>query len=717
MDLRLSPHLRLLSAAAALLWLALGAGCASAPLTGRIQPEGRRLVLLLDSSTSMRRTDPAQTGPQGAQLVLGLVGSDDNVGVITYAKDATVQRPLQAAGEARGGLAARLASVNRNGITDFGRGLALARDMLVAGRAPPGSTVILLTDGVPYRGRRQRTGEALEPLLSLFAAKGWRIFALALGEEAATPFLSQIVAATGGAVFPVKDAGRLASAFAEVATEALGYLRAERGEAAVEVVPHTGRLAFLVSGQELGVVTGPAEAQPAQPITTAAGDYRVGLIEDPVPGTWQVAAPAGAQVVTLLEPSFGFEFLAAQPPEELGSREEATIAVRLKGSAEGLAKVRGRVTLRARLLLDGERELGGPLTLQRAGEEYRGAFRAPTVAKRSALSVVVEAVVAEGGRTFVLRRTRALTVLPGEGKRAPAPLEIRYTPAELSGVAWGEGAPRASLTLQGDPTRAAQVRTPSGLRELPAGGSLSLEVPLAEGPLRLEAASEEGGRWEASVPRALRRYRLRGAPTQGLVLPTVPAGAPGGSSLAHGLSASPGELELSAEALRGPAGARLPVDLAEGQVRVSPGPELPAGLYRGEVQARIAGEALPARRVPLSVELLPPVQATSPIRLRGRWGWVSVAVEVAWPRGGEVAVEVEPGLLQGREAAIRPEFDLRVRPLDGWDGARLGPTPRRVALSVYLSSDLPAGVYTGALRIKSEAAGALEIPVTLTLER
>lgn len=708
-------------------------GCAVAPLTGSVRPEGRRLVLLLDSSTSMRRTDPSGVGPQGAQLVLGLVGSDDNVGVITYAKDATVQRSLRAAGTSRGGLQAQLSGLNRNGITDFARGLALSRDMLEAGHAPAGSAVILLTDGVPYRGRRRTSGPALAPLLERFAAKGWRIFAIALGDEAATPFLSRIVAATGGAVFPVANADRLAPAFAEVATEALGYLRSEKAGREVEVVPHTGRLAFLVRGAELGAITGPTApeapedsppaASPAggtpAPIETAAGPFRVGLVENPQPGKWTIAAPAGAEVVALMEPSFGIEFVASRPPERLGSREKGQIAVRLVGSSEGLAKVRGRVLLRARLTLGAERSLGDPLQLKREGDLFVASFRAPTVPKETALSVVVEAVLAEAGRTFVLKRTRALTVLPGKGKRAPVPLALRLSPERLSATAWSDApAPSASLTVTGDPERDLTLTSGGRSQALAAGASVTLKVPLSGSALTLAAETPDGASWSGKVPLELTRYRLTGRHLGGVSFPDLAAGAPGGTTLPLQLGSSPGEVAIATSPLKGPAGATLELTFADGKLRCEPGRELPPGLYQGRLAVRIAGESLPPKQVSVRIKLLPAVHAPSAVKLRGRWGWVSTAVEIAWPRGGEVEVSFEPSELRG-PAVIQPAFDLRVQPLDGWDGTHLGARVRRVALSVFLSSDLPAGDYSGTLVVRHAklAEQQLVIPVTLTLER
>ena len=88
---------------------------------------------------------------------MGLVGSEDNVGAIAYAAHADVRFALQRAGGAgsHGALRRSLQDAKRNGITNFAEALDAARAMLEAGKAPRGSPIILLTDGIPYRGRRR----------------------------------------------------------------------------------------------------------------------------------------------------------------------------------------------------------------------------------------------------------------------------------------------------------------------------------------------------------------------------------------------------------------------------------------------------------------------------------------------------------------------------------------------------------------------------------
>ncbi len=708
-DKRLGASLQLLAL------LAILSGCASAPLTQALRPAGRRVVLLLDASTSMRKNDPEGIAPLGAQLVLGLVGSDDNVGVITYAASAEVQRPLSPAGTQRQGLGRQLAAVERNGITDFATALERARAMLAAGNAPRGSALILLTDGVPYRGRRRRDGPALKPVLDQLAAKGWRIFAIALGAEAQDPFLARIVAITGGGVFPAARAEELPAAFADVATEALGYLRAERGGRELRVLPHTGRLAVLAQGGVLEGLT--HEGQPREAIRTQAGDFSVGLVEQPEAGQWKVEASQASEVLALLEPRFSLEFVAGKPPERVVAGEEVVVSVRLVGEDDALNEVRDRLLLRAKLSL-GERALGTPRPLKREGEGFAVSFRAPRVQEESSLSLVVEARIQGGDERFVLRRTRALTVAPADGSTgAPIPLAIGLEPTKVERAAWSDApAERLQLKLQGDPQRAATLRVAGQQVELDAGASRTLEVPLRAGRVALAAEGPDGARWKGSVQVTLARYALEGP--RELRLPDLPAGVALTPQLVE-LKLSPqGTLQLEAGELRGPGGARLPLALEGNALSVSPAADLPPGDYRGALKLEVEGVAgLAPRELPVSLKLLPPVRAPEPVALRGSWGWTTTPVEVAWPAGSPVEIEIEPSALAGA-ATIHPELDIRIEPLDGWKGDALGAAPRRFAFSVYLSSDLPAGRYQGQVAVRAKQGGRrLEIPVTLDLKR
>ena len=112
--------------------------------------------------------------------------------------------------------------------------------MLDAGKARPGSSAILLTDGLPT-GRVNRFGGefsrgstdsalAIPDSVQRFAQRGWRIFAIVFGPEAplTQTSLTQLVGPTGGAILEAKDSSGLLPAFEAVSVQALGYLTAEQ---------------------------------------------------------------------------------------------------------------------------------------------------------------------------------------------------------------------------------------------------------------------------------------------------------------------------------------------------------------------------------------------------------------------------------------------------------------------------------------------------------
>lgn len=727
---RLSPILLLCCGALVFL-----AGCASQPLVEKVNTQGRRIVLLLDASTSMRRNDPDEVAPLGAQLVAGLVGSEDNLGVITYSSSPVVRLPLRPAGNAisRRKILRALVGVERNGTTNFALAIEEARLMLAAAKAPRGSSVILVTDGVPYRGRRRAKwteGPSLEEVLAAMAEQGWRIFAIALGKDASTPFLSQIVAKTSGAVFPVASADKLVAAFQEVATEALGYLRAKRGGQQAEVVPHTGRLAFLgtwTKPGQLGELKHDGKPLPEERvIRTPRGKARhaVSLVETPRAGSWSIEGGGADEVIALIEPRFSLEFLANKPPAKVGARGRVPIAVRLVGDPLALRKVGPRLLVRARLELNDKR-YGRGRTLRRNRQQdgvYEGSFRAPFVNKVSSLRVVVEAVLVEGGRPFVMRRTRSLTVRPGDGVSAPKPLELTLSPTKVDVVAWaGDRLGRAAFEIKGDAKREVTVRCGRRSVKVAAGGTgtLRLRLPRRTGTLGFQAESEDEAEWALDVPVTVTTYQLRGP--RKITLPAAPAGmAVGPVPFAYTVTPS-AKLAVGACTLRGPGGATLRVTSAKGALSAKPAAELPLGTYRGTLPIRLRDVAgLRPLQVEVSFQLLQPIKPPQPVVLSGSWGWVSTTVEVAWPSANEVPMAIRPGALVAGKARITPDLDIRVRPMEGWSGKRLGAKPRKFALSIFLSSDLPAGSYRGSVAVRSSKTGSprpLVIPIQLEVKR
>lgn len=730
--LRRTPRRRVGAVPALVTALVGAAGCAAVgPLAERVDQSGRHLVLLVDVSTSMRQNDPDDAARSGVDLALALAGARDNVSVVTFAVDAEVRVPLQPAGDTAAREAQRRAldGVERNGVGDVARGLVRAREVLEAGAAPRGSTVVLLTDGVPYRqarGRRLAGEVTVEEAVGAIAAKGWRVVAIALGQEAATPFLADLVARTGGSVAPAREAGDLVRAFEAVAVEALGYLRAERGTPQATVVPGTRRVAFLGHFAGAGAVAAVArDGQPvaeARLVKTTAGTFAVALAEGPEPGVWTAELPGAKSAVTLVEPGFAVELQDGAPPRAVDAGAPVPIVARLVGDADVLQAVKGKLRWRARIELDWAHAT--PWVELRADDAgAQGSLEAPKVMAEAPLVAAVEATLEEGGRPLVLRRTRALTVRPGASAPAPAgaPLELEVGPQTFARAAWSDEALEpVTVKVRGDPKRAVTVR--AGGRELQLGagqrGELEVACP-ADGRLLVEASAEGAPPWRLTLRGEVKRLKLVAAPIQ---LGATPAGVP----------ARPRPLDVKVEpaaplafgdlVLTGPARARLPVERDEqGALMARPPADAPPGRYAGTLEVRLQEDpdGLGSRSVPVTLEVLPPPKAPATVVIKGDWGWASRPVEVAWPGEDEVAVTITPSALvdEARGARLDPRFDVRVVPLDGWSGERLGPAPRRFAVQVFLATDLPAGTYAGAVAVASADGGALTIPVRVEVAR
>ncbi len=729
---------RIVAAAAA---AGLAACVARGPLAEGVDPTGRRLVVVLDRSTSMRDNDPDDAARAGLDLALALAGTRDNVGLVTFAEDPEVVVALRPAGGTAAREAARqaLAGIERHGVSDVGRALERAREMLEAGGAPAGSPIVFLTDGVPYRqarGRRLAEGPAVDEAVAAIARKGYRIFAIALGRGASTPFLSRLVASTGGAVVVARDPAALVPAFETVAIEALGYLRAERGDA-LTALPHTRRLAFLGRWDRAGRVG--AVTRDGAPVDEAAlvrtpsggaGPFSVALVEAPEAGAWRADLAGARETVLLLEPGFAIDLAAGTPPAVAGGAA-VPVTVTLQGDPALIAQAREGLRLRGRV----EREAPatssaaeGSWTTLQAGEA--ASLATPAVREETAARVVVEAEVTLAGRTFEVRRTRALTLQPegGEGVvaaapvAAPTPLELTVRPRTFTRLVWeGDALDPVRLTVRGDPTRAVTVRCAGRELALAAGAAGTLEVACPEdGALVVTAEAEGAPPFRLELQGTARRFGLT---LDRVALPATPAGVAArphevtvaltaGGDVSGRAVVAPGELQLE-----GPSGHRVPVERAEAGWVARPPVDTPAGFYRGSVVVVVEEpRGLRSREVPVELEVLAPVRAPSAVTVHGAWGWVSRPIEVAWPTLDEVPVTIAPGPLTGDDATIDPALDIRVVPLDGWSGERLSHEPRRFALQVFLSSDLPAGVYRGAVELAVDGR-AVSIPVELEVRR
>jgi Mg-chelatase subunit ChlD len=170
------------------------------------------LFLVLDSSKSLRRTDPKDFRAAGA---IGLVRnlpakSDIQIGVIEFDRNAELVAPLTANRET---VIAALRSLDRSGPTDLAEAIETAAAGFEAGARPGSSRVMLLfTDG---QSNAKLALRAMEEARRRRVA----IHTLQLGsDENGAEILREIAAGTGGSFVRVTDPAKLPEAFLSLRT-------------------------------------------------------------------------------------------------------------------------------------------------------------------------------------------------------------------------------------------------------------------------------------------------------------------------------------------------------------------------------------------------------------------------------------------------------------------------------------------------------------------
>jgi Ca-activated chloride channel family protein len=232
--------------AAALAALALAA---AGPLAGgpRALPPSRGLdlVLVLDTSTSMRALDARVRGEWRTRLELARevvqrfalhrVADGDRVGLVVFGETVFTQCPLTRDGRLLAAALERVAAGMAGEATALGDALALAVKRAAPGPGAPGagSLVVLLTDG------RSNAG-AIPPdvAAALAAARGVRVHTVGIGSQGEVAMagepgepgrglrferhdldvatLETIARATGGRRFEAREPGDLAAVYREI---------------------------------------------------------------------------------------------------------------------------------------------------------------------------------------------------------------------------------------------------------------------------------------------------------------------------------------------------------------------------------------------------------------------------------------------------------------------------------------------------------------------
>ncbi|MCB0339835.1 MAG: VWA domain-containing protein, partial [Bdellovibrionales bacterium] len=181
-------------------------------------------VLLLDSSGSMRRTDPGRLRDQGVEFILQFLKTGDRLAIIEFADAPHVVRDLVVYDSSQlENVRKEVSSITNSGIyTDLFLGLEKARDVFQANANELNErVVVVISDGqmdpdpgvsTPFDRVQQLDQSILPSLKSL----GVKIHTLALGDAADRKLLSRISAETDGLAVFAQSAEAIQKSLAEL---------------------------------------------------------------------------------------------------------------------------------------------------------------------------------------------------------------------------------------------------------------------------------------------------------------------------------------------------------------------------------------------------------------------------------------------------------------------------------------------------------------------
>ena len=214
----------------------LGGSLQAAPERAGFSQENIAVILLIDTSGSMRTTDPQRLRETAARIFIDLLSPEDYLGLITFDHEANVVLPLQKVSSSankelfKEGLSPQL---EPRGNTDFTKALKAAAEQFRqtdSGGARP--VAVLLTDGEPDPEPRRR-GEALFmenymqslwETVGAFALEGYPIYTVGFGDGIDPEVIRKVSLDTKGEFYLLNEPAELLVSFFEL----LGNLKNRR---------------------------------------------------------------------------------------------------------------------------------------------------------------------------------------------------------------------------------------------------------------------------------------------------------------------------------------------------------------------------------------------------------------------------------------------------------------------------------------------------------
>lgn len=257
------------------------------------------VVLLLDGSLSMGRTDPQRMRVEAARAFTRLARESGGVGrvaLVQFDDNVRTILPLTPLPEAAA-IERGLEQIGENGQTDIDGGLRSALEVLKGGAAQASGAIVLLTDG------KQEPGEYRDAH-KLARGAGVPVHAVALGRDADRRLLQRIASETGGMFAEAGFDQDLLRLYASIAGKIAGgrtILRANlagAGETAYPVDGACRTLTVAAAAPQGGALTvrGPQGFEAA----TGAQAHPLFFLMTPASGAWTSAwQPQGAGTAQL----------------------------------------------------------------------------------------------------------------------------------------------------------------------------------------------------------------------------------------------------------------------------------------------------------------------------------------------------------------------------------------------------------------------------------